>query len=181
MGSVIGKGGSKIKEMQEASGARIRAEEQMLPNSNERALVVIGVADAVHIAVYYIGNVLHEHGDRGPVHQPYHPMNLAAQHPVMYSGIGQPRGQMGRGGYQSAPAVGSAGTVTHQMHIPNDLVGTIIGKGGQKINEIRRLSGCYIKISEPGQGGTSNENERVRPKQYKICHIILFCIKVLLF
>jgi hypothetical protein len=35
MGSVIGKGGSKIKEIQEASGARLQASETMLPNSTE--------------------------------------------------------------------------------------------------------------------------------------------------
>jgi hypothetical protein len=35
MGSVIGKGGSKIKEIQEASGARLQASEAMLPGSTE--------------------------------------------------------------------------------------------------------------------------------------------------
>lgn len=35
MGSVIGKGGAKIKEIQEASGARLTAGEQMLPGSTE--------------------------------------------------------------------------------------------------------------------------------------------------
>lgn len=35
MGSVIGKGGSKIREIQEASGARLQASEQMLPQSTE--------------------------------------------------------------------------------------------------------------------------------------------------
>ena len=35
MGSVIGKGGSKIKEIQEASGARLQASESMLPGSTE--------------------------------------------------------------------------------------------------------------------------------------------------
>lgn len=35
MGSVIGKGGAKIKEIQEASGARLNAGEQMLPGSTE--------------------------------------------------------------------------------------------------------------------------------------------------
>lgn len=35
MGSVIGKAGSKIKEIQEASGARLQASESMLPGSTE--------------------------------------------------------------------------------------------------------------------------------------------------
>lgn len=35
MGSVIGKGGAKIKEIQDASGARLNASEGMLPGSTE--------------------------------------------------------------------------------------------------------------------------------------------------
>lgn len=35
MGSVIGKGGSKIKEIQEASGAKLQASEAMLAGSTE--------------------------------------------------------------------------------------------------------------------------------------------------
>ena len=35
MGSVIGKQGSKIKEIQDASGARLNASEGMLPGSTE--------------------------------------------------------------------------------------------------------------------------------------------------
>ena len=35
MGSVIGKGGAKIKEIQDASGARLNASEGMLPVSTE--------------------------------------------------------------------------------------------------------------------------------------------------
>lgn len=40
MGSVIGKGGTKIKEIQEASGARLNASETMLPGSTEVRLLV---------------------------------------------------------------------------------------------------------------------------------------------
>jgi len=35
MGSVIGKAGTKIKEIQDASGARLNASEGMLPGSTE--------------------------------------------------------------------------------------------------------------------------------------------------
>ena len=38
MGSVIGKQGSKIKEIQDASGARLNASEGMLPGSTEVSL-----------------------------------------------------------------------------------------------------------------------------------------------
>jgi poly(rC)-binding protein 2/3/4 len=49
------------------------------------------------------------------------------------------------------------GPITQQIFIPNDMVGAIIGKGGQKINEIRQLSGSVIKINEP----QDNSNERL--------------------
>lgn len=47
--------------------------------------------------------------------------------------------------------------MTQQIYIPNDMVGAIIGKGGQKINEIRQISGSVIKINEP----QDNSNERL--------------------
>jgi len=60
IGSIIGKQGVRIREIQEASGARLNASENCLPLSTERSLVVLGVADAVHIATYYVGSTLVE-------------------------------------------------------------------------------------------------------------------------
>ncbi|KAK4542407.1 hypothetical protein LTR36_006864 [Oleoguttula mirabilis] len=60
IGSIIGKQGVRIREIQEASGARLNASESCLPLSTERSLVVLGVADAVHIAAYYVGSTLVE-------------------------------------------------------------------------------------------------------------------------
>ena len=60
IGSIIGKSGVRIREIQEASGARLNASDACLPLSTERSLVVLGVADAVHIATYYVGQTLVE-------------------------------------------------------------------------------------------------------------------------
>ena len=60
IGSIIGKGGVRIREIQEASGARLNASDSCLPLSTERSLIVLGVADAVHIATYYVGQTLVE-------------------------------------------------------------------------------------------------------------------------
>jgi len=60
IGSIIGKQGVRIKEIQEASGARLNVSDQCLPLSTERSLVVLGVADAIHIAVFYVGSTLKE-------------------------------------------------------------------------------------------------------------------------
>lgn len=58
MGFIIGRAGAKIKEIQEASGAKISTSDYVLPNSTERVLSIDGVADAVHIAIYHVGMIL---------------------------------------------------------------------------------------------------------------------------
>lgn len=59
-GSIIGQKGARIREIQEASGARLNVSDTTLPLSSERSLVILGVADAVHIAAYYVGTTLNE-------------------------------------------------------------------------------------------------------------------------
>lgn len=235
IGSIIGKGGSRIREIQEASGARLNASDSCLPMSSERSLVVMGVADAVHIATYYVGSTLLEqlnerfggpaasayatrsgapvgsipggmqvvpyspqpasghygraenygrHQERRPHHmppapypQPYPhgaphgtpaiPMQYGAGQPAAYGAAAphvQPHmaphtGPQAHGAPQGQPmhAGMPGGPITQQIYIPNDMVGAIIGKGGQKINEIRQMSGSVIKINEP----QDNSNERL--------------------
>jgi len=41
------------------------------------------------------------------------------------------------GGAPPAPGLLQQHHVVHEMKIPNDLIGCIIGRGGSKINEIR--------------------------------------------
>ncbi|XP_067839259.1 heterogeneous nuclear ribonucleoprotein K isoform X9 [Heptranchias perlo] len=64
-----------------------------------------------------------------------------------YEGMGG-SGYGGRGGY------GDLGgpIITTQVTIPKDLAGSIIGKGGQRIKQIRHESGASIKIDEPLEG-----------------------------
>ncbi|KAH9832984.1 uncharacterized protein C8Q71DRAFT_726086 [Rhodofomes roseus] len=153
MGSVIGKGGTKIKEIQDASGARLNASEGMLPGSTERVLSVSGVADAIHIATYYIGNILIEANERMPSsnNSSYRPSSYSRRPPPSHQGSSYVPGYSNpyAGGSHSAPQQ----LQTQQIYIPNDLVGCIIGKGGAKINEIRHMSASQIKIMEPGAVG----------------------------
>ncbi|RPD66649.1 hypothetical protein L227DRAFT_151104 [Lentinus tigrinus ALCF2SS1-6] len=160
MGSVIGKGGTKIKEIQDASGARLNASEGMLPGSTERLLSVSGVADAIHIATYYIGNILIEANERMPSsnHSTYRPTsNTRGRPPYMGSSYvpgGYPAAAAAAAAPGPFPGPGAPSQLqTQQIYIPNDLVGCIIGKGGAKINEIRHMSASQIKIMEPGAVG----------------------------
>ncbi|KAF8559678.1 cytoplasmic protein [Imleria badia] len=166
MGSVIGKQGSKIKEIQDASGARLNASEGMLPGSTERVLSVAGVADAIHIATYYIGNILIEAQERTPSsssHSTYRPSSYTRRPP--YTGSSYVPGYSSHHPY--APSQNPPQQLqTQQIYIPNDLVGCIIGKGGSKINEIRHMSASQIKIMEPGAGlngapSSGSEGERL--------------------
>ncbi|KAG8790104.1 hypothetical protein FRC17_009015, partial [Serendipita sp. 399] len=178
MGSVIGKAGAKIKEIQEASGARLNASEGMLPGSTERILSVTGVADAVHIATYYVGNILIQQQEAHGVVGTSYRQSRGPRALNEASGGGGPGQHYYPGQYQhhmmppaaAAAAVPAGPLQTQQIYIPNDLVGCIIGKGGSKINEIRQSSQSQIKIMEPGavgmgvggqQAGPPNEGERL--------------------
>lgn len=58
MGCVIGKHGSRLREIEELSAARLSASPQQLLMSNDRILSITGVADAIHIATFYIGQTI---------------------------------------------------------------------------------------------------------------------------
>uniref|UniRef100_A0A2K5HWM7 K Homology domain-containing protein n=1 Tax=Colobus angolensis palliatus TaxID=336983 RepID=A0A2K5HWM7_COLAP len=51
----------------------------------------------------------------------------------------------------------SAQTTSHELTIPNDLIGCITGRQGAKINEIRQMSGAQIKIANPVEGSTDGQ------------------------
>ena len=61
IGFIIGKQGLKFREIEENSAAKLKAAENALPYSTDRVLSVMGVGDAIHIAVYYIAQVMLEH------------------------------------------------------------------------------------------------------------------------
>ncbi|VDD80213.1 unnamed protein product [Mesocestoides corti] len=42
--------------------------------------------------------------------------------------------------------------ITRLMMLPDDLVGCVIGRGGSKINSIRRESQAFIKIADAEEG-----------------------------
>ncbi|XP_063050961.1 heterogeneous nuclear ribonucleoprotein K [Engraulis encrasicolus] len=64
------------------------------------------------------------------------------------SSWGDPYQSGGRGSYGD---IGGP-VITTQVTIPKDLAGSIIGKGGQRIKQIRGESGASIKIDEPLPG-----------------------------
>ncbi|KAH9517699.1 Poly(rC)-binding protein 3, variant 2 [Dermatophagoides farinae] len=82
-GSLIGKGGSKIKEIREITGASIQVASEMLPNSTERAVTLSGSADSITKSIYQICCVMLESPPKGPT-IPYRPK--PAMPPVFFAG-----------------------------------------------------------------------------------------------
>ncbi|EYB85107.1 hypothetical protein Y032_0304g1917 [Ancylostoma ceylanicum] len=71
-GSLIGKSGSKIKEIREATGASIQVASEMLPQSTERAVTVSGTADAINLCMGQVCQILLEAPPKGAT-LPYRP------------------------------------------------------------------------------------------------------------
>ncbi|XP_045494534.1 poly(rC)-binding protein 3 isoform X3 [Colias croceus] len=204
-GSLIGKGGSKIKEIRDVTGANIQVASEMLPNSTERAVTISGTCDAITQCIYHICCVMLESPPKGAT-IPYRPKpNVAG--PVILAGgqaytiqgnyavPAQDMGglaksplaglaALGLGGLAPANASGlnpagkalaalagsqlrtsnqgrnqpASNQQSHEMTVPNELIGCIIGKGGTKIAEIRQISGAMIRISncEEREGGSTD-------------------------
>ncbi|XP_075036568.1 poly(rC)-binding protein 3 isoform X5 [Mixophyes fleayi] len=209
-GSLIGKGGSKIKEIRESTGAQVQVAGDMLPNSTERAVTISGTPDAIIQCVKQICVVMLEVQCVGAASPPkgatipYRPKPASA--PVIFAG-GQVRADpLGastanlslllqhqplpaysiQGQYaiphpdqltklhqlamqqtpftplgQTTPAFpgmdASPQASTHELTIPNDLIGCIIGRQGTKINEIRQMSGAQIKIASAMEGSAERQ------------------------
>ncbi|KAK2889024.1 hypothetical protein Q8A67_014399 [Cirrhinus molitorella] len=178
-GSLIGKGGSKIKEMRESTGAQVQVAGDMLPNSTERAVTISGAPEAIIQCVKQICVVMLESPPKGAT-IPYRPKPATA--PVIFSG-GQAYTIQGQYAIphpdltklhqlamqqtpftslgQTTPAFpgvdASSQASTHELTIPNDLIGCIIGRQGTKINEIRQMSGAQIKIANAMEGSSDRQ------------------------
>lgn len=65
MGTIIGRQGLKIKQIQDASGVRMVAQKEMLPQSTERIVEVQGTPEGIEKAVWEIGKCLIDDWQRG--------------------------------------------------------------------------------------------------------------------
>lgn len=77
MGYIIGKRGSRFREIEESSAAALKANDQILPGSTDRVLNVTGVADAIHIATYYVAQTVIDHKAKISKAVYYNPANFA--------------------------------------------------------------------------------------------------------
>ncbi|XP_060054863.1 poly(rC)-binding protein 3 isoform X3 [Erinaceus europaeus] len=174
-GSLIGKGGSKIKEIRESTGAQVQVAGDMLPNSTERAVTISGTPDAIIQCVRQICVVMLEaYTIQGQYAIP-HPDQLTKLHQLAlqqtpFPPLGQtnpafPGEKLSLHSSEEAPNLmgqssgldASPPASTHELTIPNDLIGCIIGRQGTKINEIRQMSGAQIKIANATEGSSERQ------------------------
>uniref|UniRef100_A0A4W5MVR6 Poly(rC) binding protein 4 n=1 Tax=Hucho hucho TaxID=62062 RepID=A0A4W5MVR6_9TELE len=203
-GSLIGKGGAKIKEIRESTGAQIQVAGDLLPNSTERGVTILGSQDSVIQCVKLICTVILESPPKGAT-IPYRPS--PSQGALLISGnqvfeasdfSPHPLYSLSQGGldlqqsdlFQAytvqnqygiphtelaklhqlsmqqsmqqspmcqqttnvLPGMDSNSQTSQELLIPNDLIGSIIGRQGTKINEIRQVSGAQIKIGSQLDG-----------------------------
>lgn len=173
MGTIIGRQGLKIKQIQDGSGVRMVAQKEMLPQSTERIVEVQGTPEGVQKAVWEIGKCLVDDEQRGYGTVLYSPaVRVQGGTPPLNgpASFGAPRsynrtgnGADFTGGSPSsypprrngAPDGGPPPRTedgediqTQNISIPADMVGCIIGRGGSKISEIRKSSGARISIAK---------------------------------
>uniref|UniRef100_A0A2K5RRK2 Poly(rC) binding protein 4 n=1 Tax=Cebus imitator TaxID=2715852 RepID=A0A2K5RRK2_CEBIM len=157
-GSLIGKAGTKIKEIRETTGAQVQVAGDLLPNSTERAVTVSGVPDAIILCVRQICAVILESPPKGAT-IPYHP-SLSLGTVLLSANQGfSVQGQYGavtpaevtKLQQLSSHAVPFE-TSSQEFLVPNDLIGCVIGRQGSKISEIRQMSGAHIKIGNQAEG-----------------------------
>lgn len=176
MGTIIGRQGLKIKHIQDASGVRMVAQKEMLPQSTERIVEVQGTPEGIEKAVWEIGKCLIDDWQRGTGTVLYNPavraslgsQPLSANNTVggngytsrQYNRTGNGADFSDNSGYnrRSSSDAGTRGypmvtedgeeIQTQNISIPSDMVGCIIGRAGSKITEIRRSSGARISIAK---------------------------------
>lgn len=224
-GTIIGRGGTRIKELRESTRTAIKIFPDCCPNSTDRVCEIRGDIDSIVTCIRNILEMLEEAPPKGPM-QPYDPSMSDSGFGLfggddeygggsmgggrfgggprgggrMHGSGFEGRGPRGRGGFSNrrggnfgggnrggnfygggndfgsdnfGGGGGSGGggfsssnnsrgnfggsngggpETTTKVTIPTNLAGSIIGKGGQRIRQIRADSGAQIKIDEPAAG-----------------------------
>lgn len=176
MGTIIGRGGLKIKHIQDVSGSRMVASKEMLPQSTERIVEIQGSVESIVSAIWEVGKCCVDDWERGVGTVLYNPaVRLASPGGAVvvtnggagtssssYNTSFRRSSNENRQGYSfrtgngadfaaqstDSEPVDPSQIRTQNISIPADMVGCIIGRGGSKISEIRAKSGSKISIAK---------------------------------
>ncbi|KAG3270747.1 hypothetical protein H1C71_023444 [Ictidomys tridecemlineatus] len=167
-GSLIGKGSCKIKEIRESTEAQVQVAGDMLPNSTEWCDKQICLSPWKGVTIPYWpkpssspvifagGQDRYSTGSDSasfPQTTPSMFLNPDLEGPPLEPDMTK----LHQLAMQHAGLDASAQTTSHELTIPNDLIGCITGRQGVKINEICEISGAQIKIANPVEGSTDRQ------------------------
>lgn len=171
IGLFIGKAGATIKQVRDATGASIKISDDCMPNSTDKSVTFRGSAQQIWGAAEMMcnsitmangWNVQNTNFAPAPSQEGYAKQQQHQQQ--MYAG-GQQAYTGTYGGYGYPPTEPPTQVV---LPVPTFLVGSIIGKGGKNISDIRGRSGANVKIADAKVGahermvtitGTRAQNE----------------------
>ncbi|CAM8920285.1 unnamed protein product [Rhodiola kirilowii] len=150
-GGLIGKGGSNIKSLIEASGAGIKISplDASYYRLSDRLLMITGSLDEQMEAIKLVLHKLFE-----DAHYPHY-VSAPFSYAAAYGTNSGPQGT--RGQFPSNKDDQNNSSVT--IGISDDHIGLVLGRGGRNITEISQVSGARIKISDRGDF-ISGTNER---------------------
>lgn len=159
MGTIIGRSGLKIKQIQDASGVRMIASKDMLPQSTERIVDVQGTAEGIAHAVEDIGRCLLEDWERGLGTVLYHP---SPDHEPRAPGAGGPPQRRGTGG-----GYGSGGRERRATNDSTDMPPIDARRGS--------IGGSAVAANGGAQSPTGN-NPNLRTQNISIPSDMVGCI-----
>ncbi|ETE61270.1 RNA-binding protein Nova-2, partial [Ophiophagus hannah] len=135
-GSIIGKGGQTIVQLQKETGATIKLSKSkdFYPGTTERVCLVQGTAEALNAVHNFIAEKVREI-----------PQSVVKPESV---NILQPQTTMNPDRAKQAKVI-----------VPNSTAGLIIGKGGATVKAIMEQSGAWVQLSQKPEG--INLQERV--------------------
>mmetsp|Transcript_43885 Transcript_43885/g.85852 ORF Transcript_43885/g.85852 Transcript_43885/m.85852 type:complete len:307 (+) Transcript_43885:22-942(+) len=168
VGCIIGRGGATIKAIREESSAELKLSDQPLPGSTDKILVIKGQPSAVKNAISKTVSQLSTwNGQSKQKEVPYlskppiddgisfAPLNRGVPSYPLAMPYSQPQPMYGYGGHPyGVPDMGNH-QITTLIPIEEQHVGTVIGKGGCNIQEIRLSSGATVKMADKSEADPS--------------------------
>ncbi|KAG1714852.1 putative ATP-dependent RNA helicase DDX43 [Nymphon striatum] len=148
VGMVIGKGGSKIRELQETSGAHINIEKGGAGdyNDTQTSVMISGDDDCIQHAKDLINSLISERDSDSQTGFQRQRRNEASNYGDEVIG----RGAHNNGTNSENDSQMYRESNSFELRIPKNTVGMVIGKGGSKIRELQETSGAHINIEKSG-------------------------------
>ncbi|CAN8251662.1 unnamed protein product [Cochlearia groenlandica] len=130
VGSVIGKSGSVIKQLQQSTGAKIRVEEPPI-GSQDRVITIIAQVDSTFKLKLGVSSNCNEEAENEKEEEEIEVSNVQAALIRVFEVLAEEN---------------DGGSVICRLLTESSHAGAVIGKGGQIIGSIRKETGCKIAI-----------------------------------